>query len=240
MAIRVDPGSRIGSLLLSLAALLLRLLLGLLGRTWRIEVSEGQEILARVLAEKKPQILSFWHNRTFAAAFFLRRYLLKQGFDITLLASQSRDGELVTRMVSGWGIQTVRGSATRGGRAAMRGIYRAIKERQSSPLVIPDGPKGPRYVFKAGALVLAQMSGAPILLLGFAADSCWQLKSWDRLIIPRPFSRVSVVVGEPEFLAADLAGEALEAERLRLEAKLDTITRQAEAAAGYSPIVTSP
>lgn len=230
MAIKLDKETRSGSLLLSLAAFSGRFLLGLLGATWRLEV-EGQETLARAIAGKKPHILTFWHNRTVMAAYFLSRHALDQGLDITLLASQSRDGELVTRLVAGWGVETVRGSATRGGREALRGIYRAITQKGSSPLVVPDGPKGPLYGFKAGAAVLAQMSGAPLLLFGFAADRSWQLRSWDRLIVPKPFARVKVIVGEPQFLPKDLAGEAFEAERLRLEAALAAVTREAEATA---------
>lgn len=231
MGIRLDPESRTGSFLLSLAAALLRLLLGLLGRSWRLEIAGGAETLERILASRSPHILCFWHNRTFPAAHFLHQRLLRRGLDITLLASQSRDGELVTRLVRGWGVETVRGSATRGGREALRGIYRAITQRASSPLVVPDGPKGPLYEFKAGAAVLSQMSGAPILLLGFGAGSAWRVRSWDRLIVPKPFSKVAVVVGEPRLVARDLMGEALEAERLRLEAELNELTRRAEAAA---------
>lgn len=229
MSIKVDKRTRSGRFLLSLAAWLGRTLLALLGATWRVEI-EGKETLARLLADKKPHILSFWHNRTVIAAYFLSRQLLKKGLNITLLASQSRDGELVTRLVAGWGVETVRGSATRGGREALRGIFKAITQKGSSPLVVPDGPQGPLYGFKAGAAVLAQMSGAPILPMGFAASSSWRLKSWDKLIVPRPFSRVVVVVGEPQYLAKDLAGEVFEQERLRLEALLAELTSRAEAA----------
>lgn len=231
MGIRLDPESRAGSLALSLAAAILRLVLGLLGRSWRLEL-EGGEVVARLLAEKRPHILCFWHNRTFPAAFFLQSRLLRQGLSITLLASQSRDGELVARLVAGWGVETVRGSATRGGREALRGIYRAITQKASSPLVVPDGPKGPLYEFKAGAAVLAQMSGAPILLLGFGASSAWRVRSWDRLIVPKPFAKVTVVVAEPQYLAKELAGPALEEERRRLEALLNEVTRRAESNAG--------
>ena len=231
MAIRLDKDSRGGSFLLSCAALLLRWLLGLLGSTWRIELVAGHDTLETLVAEKKPHILSFWHNRIFPAAYFLSRNLVRRGFPITLLTSQSRDGELVTRLVAGWGVQSVRGSSTRGGREALRAIYRSITRDASSPLVVPDGPKGPIYEFKAGALVLAQMSGAPILLMGFAASSCWRIKSWDRLIVPRPFSRVVVKIAAPEYLEKDLNGEAFENERRRLETQLSELTGEAEALA---------
>lgn len=216
--------------MLSLGAFLGRLLLGLVGATWRLDI-EGQDLLRRVIAEKKPHILSFWHDRTVLAAYFLSRHAVRRGLEITLLASRSRDGELVSRLVAAWGVETVRGSATRGGREALRGIYRAITQKGSSPLIVPDGPQGPSYTFKAGAAVLAQMSGAPILLLGFAADRAWRLRSWDRLIIPKPFARVKVVLAEPEFLAKNLAGETFEAERTRLEAALVALTQRAEVAA---------
>jgi len=134
---------------------------------------------------------------------------------------------MVTRMVRAWGIETVRGSASRGGMKALRAIHRAVTRRGSSPIMVPDGPRGPVHVFKVGVAVLAQTSGAPILPLGFAAEKCWRLRSWDRLIVPRPFSRVTVVVGEPQSVAKDLDSEQLEAERKRLEELLEEVSRRA-------------
>ncbi|MEM9596348.1 MAG: lysophospholipid acyltransferase family protein [Acidobacteriota bacterium] len=228
--VRVDKDSRLGAFTLRLAGHLVRWVLLLVGSTCRVEVVAGAETLRRLQESPRPVLLSFWHDRTFLSAYFLYRELHRKGFDITLLASHSRDGEMVTQMVKGWGITTVRGSASRGGTAALRGLHRAIKGRGSSPIMIPDGPRGPAYAFKVGVAVLAQLSGAPILPLGFAARRAWHLKSWDRLVIPKPFTRIAVVVEEPQAVDPDLGGDELEAERLRLEGVLDDVKNRAEGA----------
>lgn len=173
-------------------------------------------------------IFTFWHNRSFVAADFFRKRIFGRGFDVLALASLSRDGELVTRVARGFDVSVVRGSASRGGLGAVRALYRAMKRRGSSPVMIPDGPRGPRYELKVGAVILAQMSRAPILLLGMAARRYFTLKSWDRLIVPWPFSRVAVVVGEEQTVERNLSPEDLEAERLRLQELLNELTRRAE------------
>jgi len=205
---------------------------GLLARTWRLEVVSGREPLGAFVEGRRPMVLSFWHNRSIAAVPFVRRWLVGRGVDVTLLASQSRDGELVTRIARGWRVRIVRGSATRGGRSAIRQIYRTIVRDGSSPIMIPDGPHGPIYEFKVGVAVIAQMAEAPILPLGFAAERAWRLRSWDRLIVPKPFSKVAIVVGEPRAVARDLGSDELETERQRLEALLDELTDRAEKSLG--------
>ena len=232
----LNKDSRHGSFLIGVGARLARWVMLALGRSWKIEVVAGCEHLDALLADPRPVLLSFWHNRTFAMAYFLYRRLHHQGFDITLLASHSRDGELVTRVCKRWGVNTVRGSASRGGVAALRGVHRAITRRGSSPIMIPDGPRGPLYEFKVGVAVLAQTSQAPILPFGIAARKSWTLASWDRMIVPRPFTDVALVVGEPQQVPRELSGDELEAERLRLQELLDSLTQQAEAAVGATDV----
>ncbi|MEE8522405.1 MAG: lysophospholipid acyltransferase family protein [Thermoanaerobaculia bacterium] len=224
--------TRFGSFLVSAGARVLRWLFQALGRTCRIDVVSGGEHLEELLREPRPVLLSFWHNRTFLGAHFIFNGLHRQGLEITLLASHSRDGELVTRTFERWGIHTVRGSASRGGREAMRSLYRTITKHGRSPIMIPDGPRGPIYEFKVGVAVLAQMSRAPILPMGFAVRKYWRIKSWDRMIVPWPFSRITLAVGAPQAIARDLPADELEAERRRLQALLDGLTLEAEAAAG--------
>ncbi len=228
----LDKNSRHGSFLIGIAARLARWVMLAFGRTWRIEVVSGEEHLDALLAEPRPVLLSFWHNRVFAFSYFGYQRLHRRGIDVTLLASHSRDGEMVTRVCKRWGLNTVRGSASRGGTAALRGLHRAITRRGSSPIMIPDGPRGPLYHFKVGVAVLAQTSRAPILPFGFAASRFFTLKSWDRIVVPLPFSRVAVTVGEPQFVERGLSNEELEAERQRLEKLIDTLTQRAEEAVG--------
>jgi len=217
-----------------MAARLSRWIMLTVGRTWKTEIITGAEHLDHIVGGREPVILSLWHNRAFATSFFVYTRLLKQGLGVTLLASQSRDGELATRVWKRWGIHTVRGSATRGGRQALRALHRAITREGSSPVMIPDGPQGPIYQFKVGVAVLAQTSGAPIVPFGVAAQKYWSLNSWDRMIVPRPFSRVAVAIGAPQSVSRGLSGDDLEAERQRLEYLLDSLTRQAERAVGAS------
>lgn len=225
---RIDPHGAIGSRLITLAAHLVRALLRLLGATYRYRVIGGSEHLEALLAAPRPVVISFWHNRSFLAAHYVIEHLHRRGQEITVLASQSRDGELVARMAGQWRLRTVRGSATRGGRQALRGLYGAIVKHRSSPVMIPDGPTGPLYHFKVGAAVLAQMAQAPILPMGFAARRFWRIGSWDRLIVPKPFTTIAIQVAEPAAVEKGLSSEELEQRRAALEASITELTRGCE------------
>lgn len=206
----------------------MRAILIVVGSTYRLEIAAGGERLAAARRAGRPVILTFWHNRSFIAADFFRKQIFRRGFDVLVMASLSRDGELVSRVARGWDLSLVRGSASRGGLGAVRAIYRAMKRQGSSPVIIPDGPRGPLYDFKIGVVILAQTSRAPILPLGMAARRYFTVRSWDRLIVPWPFSRIAAVVGEEQPVPRGLSPEDLEAERLRLQELLNGLTRQAE------------
>ncbi len=203
-----------------------------IGRTCRFEVVEGGGYVEAARREKRPLILSLWHNRSFLAAYYVHTELSRRGFDVLALTSQSRDGELAARLGRQMGLSVVRGSASRGGLAAMRAIYRAIARQGLSPVLIPDGPRGPLYELKVGVAVLAQMSQVPILPIGLAAQRFFTLGSWDRLIVPWPLSRVAVVIGEPQTVERGLSSDELESRRRGLEALLVDLTRRAEGSLG--------
>jgi hypothetical protein len=229
---RLDPSTRLGSLRLEAVVWLIDLLIRALSRTWKIELVAGGEVFEEVLAGGRPVIFCFWHNRIVPAAGLLLRRVVPAGMDLTLVASASRDGEFSTRFMRHHGARVVRGSSTRGGARALRGVHETVRRHGSSPILIPDGPKGPPYVFKAGVLRLAQLTGAPLFNMGFAARRSWTIGTWDRMVLPKPFSRVVVTVAPPRPVPRGLTEEALEAERAALEAELAALTRQAEAAAG--------
>lgn len=207
--------------------LLLRAVLGLLGRTWRVRVVAGEETRARLVrdAGSTPCLLTLWHNRLVIAAPCLRS-LLQDGVGITVLISASRDGQLGADLTRSWGYDVVRGSSSRGRTAALRGLMRAAR-RGSAPLVIPDGPRGPVYELKPGLVQLAQRIGTPVVALGFAADRAWRLSSWDRLIIPKPFARVAIAYGDPVHLDPD--GDLDAAQETVTEALDRTTARACEA-----------
>ena len=231
---RIDSTRRSGRLLLALGTRLVVALLGLLRRTCRVEVVEGRERVERIVADGEPVILAFWHNRAIVGANYLIQEMVARGYPMVLVASRSRDGELVARFAGAHGVGSVRGSSSRGGRAALSGSYRALVDDHQAPIIIPDGPRGPAYELKPGVVALSQMAGAAILPLGFAARRSWILGSWDRLIIPRPFSRVTVAAGEPIRVPRKLSTQEREAARRRCEEELMRVTRKAEAAAGVS------
>ncbi|MDX1382569.1 MAG: lysophospholipid acyltransferase family protein [Thermoanaerobaculia bacterium] len=220
------------SRLVAPAAVLVRLVIRALGWATRYVVVHGERLEA-ALGAGGPVVLSFWHDQTVSAAWFLLTRVHRRGLPVTLLASHSRDGDLTVRICRPWGARVVRGSASRGGRQAIMALYRELVDHGSSPMVVPDGPRGPLHECKPGALVLAKMAKVPILPLGFAPGRCWRLGSWDRMTVPKPGARIGVAVGEPIAVARDASSEELETLRCELAGVLDGLV--VEAAALVSP-----
>lgn len=192
---RADIATRLKRGRKALATNLLGWFVEALGRTWRIEIAEGREHLDALSAGGPPAILAFWHDRVIPGAYFTgARLARRKGVDVTALTSRSGDGELVARIMRRWGARIVRGSSSAGGREAMWALRSVVRRHGSSPVLVPDGPRGPARRLKRGILVLARLSGAPILIMGLASDRHWRLDSWDRMTIPKPFARVRVCV----------------------------------------------
>ena len=214
-----------------LAVPLLRLAARLLRASWRIEHVAGETHLSALLDEQRAFLPCCWHQRLTGCVSYLleaRARGLRPGF----LVSPSRDGELTARLVTGLGATVVRGSATRTGARALRALYVTLREG-ISPIIHPDGPHGPANRVKSGTVMLAQMTRAPLLPLAFSADRYWQLKSWDRVIIPKPFARVTLVIGAPQSIAR---GEDLDSRAAALGDQLDTLSAEADRMAGAKPI----
>jgi lysophospholipid acyltransferase (LPLAT)-like uncharacterized protein len=186
----------------------------------RTEYLHGEELFDR-WARGEQLIVAFWHNRA------VMMPIPSRGRKLCIMNSRSRDGEIATRALARWGIRSVRGSATRGGAAGFMQLVNAYRAGYDLA-VVPDGPRGPCYVVKPGVIHLARVTGAPIVPVTYAASRIRQLRSWDRLIIPLPFSRVLYVVGEPLRVPRDTYDRDLEALRCELEARLKSITQAAE------------
>jgi len=137
----------------------------------------------------EPVAFTLWHNRLFITSEIFRRY--RQGRPIYGLVSPSKDGAWLEAFFSLVGIRAVRGSSHKLGREAVTALVDVMKAGNDIGIT-PDGPRGPIYEFKAGGLIVARRVQAPLLLLGCDYTSAWQLKSWDRFYLPRPFSRVIV------------------------------------------------
>ncbi|HUI28177.1 MAG TPA: lysophospholipid acyltransferase family protein [Candidatus Kryptonia bacterium] len=157
-----------------------------------------------------------------------------RGEKMCIMNSQHRDGEIATRALARWGIRSVRGSATRGGVGGFLQLVDAYR-RGYDLAVVPDGPRGPRYIVKPGVIHLAKATGARIFPVAYGARWKKQLRSWDRLIIPLPFSRVVFIIGQPMTVDRHADDEALARQREQLEQNLQRITAAADAA--VDPVV---
>ena len=191
---RADIATRLGRTRTVLATTLLGWLVEALGRTWRVRVVEGREHLDALFAGGPPAILAFWHDQVIMGAYYTGTRMARGGVDVTALTSRSGDGELVARVMRRWGARIVRGSSSAGGREAILALRTVVRRHRSSPIMVPDGPRGPARHLKRGILVLSRVSGAPVLAMGFASSRDWRLSTWDRMTIPGPFARVSVCV----------------------------------------------
>jgi lysophospholipid acyltransferase (LPLAT)-like uncharacterized protein len=176
------------------------------------------------LAQAVPGILVLWHEEILLASTFVTRILKTR--TLAILASRSDDGELVTRVGRPFGLHIARGSASRGGREGLRALYKALSKSGASPLLMPDGPRGPAHVVKPGAVVLAQMTGVPILPLHFAADRVWTVRSWDRMAVPKPLCRIRLRVGEPLSVPRQLSTQQVETWCATVSERLDELRHQ--------------
>ena len=157
---------------------------------------------------------------------YLYRNLGIHGF-----VSQSRDGELLARTLRYFGYASVRGSSSRGGFAGMRGLLNALRDGHDVGLA-PDGPRGPAGIVQKGVVALAQLSGAPIRPVAWSASRVWRAKSWDRFVIPKPFSRGSVVWGPPVRVPREASEGQLESLRLKVQNLLGEVTVEADKRTG--------
>ncbi len=226
-ALGLSRGDRIR---LALLARLGRGAVRLLGATLRL-AEIHREAVEPLWATKSPVIYAVWHGRMLMLPYFYGHVRT-----LYVLASRSRDGELVSRFVEGFGLRVVRGSSSRGASTALRGLARLLREERAEIVVVPDGPRGPRYVAHAGPVLLAKLGGAPVVPLGFGTSRRTVLASWDEFVIPHPFARVAVVFGDPLVVPADADRDALERYRQTLEATLRRLTWEADRAAGAAGV----
>ncbi len=201
-------------------------LVRLLARSLRLREfpSPGLRILWR---DGTPVIYTVWHGQ-----ILLLPWIYGRRYRLHALTSRSRDGEILSRFIQGFGIRVVRGSSSRGGARALLALARVIKDLRENVLIVPDGPRGPRRVAQNGAVVLAKMTGAPIVPLAFGAVPCRVLRSWDRFVVPNPFARAAVVFGEPILVPRDADREGMETKRRELEAVLTHVSAEADRVAG--------
>jgi lysophospholipid acyltransferase (LPLAT)-like uncharacterized protein len=203
-------------------------LLRLVWRWSRVTRVIGAEHIAAALDRAPSFIPVYWHQHQ----IFCVKHLLEQrraGLKLGFLISPSVDGEIGAMVVRTLGGEVIRGSSTHTGARALRDYYQALAQQGVSPAITPDGPKGPPWKFKPGAVLLAQLSGRPMIPLSYAASRAWKIK-WDRFVIPWPFSSVVIVVGEPVYVSKGLDAAGLERLQLAMEGRLKAAFDEAAAA----------
>jgi lysophospholipid acyltransferase (LPLAT)-like uncharacterized protein len=162
-------------------------------------------------------VFALWHCDVPVMMLEIRRFLPHGS--VHIMASRSRDGELAARFVETLGATTARGSSSRGGSTALREMARRMTESDFAAFPV-DGPRGPRFEAKIGAVALAAYAGLPVVPCAAHAPGAWRARSWDRTEFPYPFSRVAITYGEPIDVPADADRETLERLRGELERRL--------------------
>lgn len=199
----------------------------LLGWTMRLTTRypERPEALFR---RRQNVVIAFWHGRGLLLTLVGRELIRRHGRRIHLLVSQHRDGEVIGRALKYCGGATVRGSSTRGGSEALRQMI-GLAQTGADLAITPDGPVGPSGTIHPGCIELARATGLPIIPLSAGASRGWRLGSWDRFLVPRPFSSGLIVWGEPIWVDQGADQAVLEKKRLELKDALDRITAEADA-----------
>ena len=175
-------------------------LVKLLSATWRIR-RQRAEIFDGFFVRGEPAVFTIWHGQ------ILPMLVAHRDRGVAVLISEHHDGEIIARMAERFGFRTVRGSSSRGASRALVELSRAL-ESGNSVAITPDGPRGPSRSFAPGALIAAQRAGVPVVPVGMSVSRAWQLNSWDRFVVPKPFARVTIAYGDPVLLGSASPREA--------------------------------
>ena len=192
----------------------------MIGPTLRVSVSYEEG--AQQSMEQRPLIGSFWHSCIIPATYICR------DLGVRVMSSNSYDGEYMGRIIHRFGFVAVKGSSSRNAVRALLGLRRALGDGWTVAFTL-DGPRGPRHKVKPGPVALARSSGVPLTMFHAAVDKAWVLNSWDRMMIPRPFSRVLLRFGKLIPVPEGASDEDLERYTGELQAGLDRVCEFSEA-----------
>ena len=199
------------------------------GLTWRFEVLAEEGVTPVLFGQKPgPEIYCFWHQCVLPCTVYFRRSRA------VILISRSFDGELITRILKMFGFGAVRGSSSRGGSEGLRGLKNVIESGRTA-IFTADGPRGPIYQTKMGPIKLAHATGAPIGVFHLEPKRAWVLNSWDRFLVPKPFTRIAVSWAQWTHVPGDLPADQYESKRAELNAALERARLHALEHLGKSP-----
>ena len=205
---------------------ILRGFIWVLIRTYRVEAIIGADNIGPFLDGKSVCAPAYWHQHHVLCSVLVRRWV-KRGFKACFLVSGSVDGEIPERIARAWGAEVIRGSANQSGALALRDMQNMMKRRYSI-VTTADGPRGPIYEIKPGVVVMARIGGVPVLPIACAAERAWYMDRWDNFMVPKPFSRVVLAVGEPYTIPPDVPLAAIEPHRLNVQEAVMSLMRQSE------------
>ncbi len=188
--------------------------------TFEVTAEDQNDPLDRMFPDP-PGVGPFWHRCVFPATYYFR----KRG--MAVMTSRSFDGEYIARIISHFGFVPVRGSSSRGGAQALLGMHNVVEQGGIAAFTI-DGPRGPRYVAKPGPVLLARNTQAPIRCFYIALSSAWELNSWDRFMIPKPFARAHVRFAAPLHVPADAGETQMREMHQQMQAALERVRAYAE------------
>lgn len=196
-------------------------LLWIVGLTWRYDViAEGSVTPVRFGQKAGGEIYCFWHQCVLPCAMYFRRT------GAVILISRSFDGELITRILRLFGFDAVRGSSSRAGGEGLLGL-KAVLASGRPAIFTADGPRGPIYQTKMGPIKLAQMTGAPMGAFHLQPERAWVINSWDRFLVPKPFTRIVVSWTQRTHVPADLPADQFEPKRQELNAAIERARHRA-------------
>jgi lysophospholipid acyltransferase (LPLAT)-like uncharacterized protein len=184
------------------------------------KVINGAEV-ERLQNDGKKFVVTFWHGKMLFGWYYFKN----KGF--AGLTSQSKDGDILAKVLDNWGYSVVRGSSSKGGSEALNEIVAQINSGKSI-CITPDGPRGPVFEMKAGAAVAAKKAGVPLFLMGISYKRKSHLKSWDRFEIPHPFSFIKVVFSDPIILPQHLEKEELSARLPEIQKEFEKVQKMAD------------
>jgi len=208
-------------------------LIGILGKwfidilflTIRIKYKNFEKV--KSLMDSKKFIFAFWHSRILPVAY------THKGYNAAIMVSQSEDGEIIAQVIYRQGHEPVRGSSSRGGREALEQIKLALKKKIRPGVIIPDGPQGPRFKVQHGIINLAKKTGYPLICVTASFKKMKVFSSWDRFVLPYPFTKCLIIYGNPFYVPEDADITKLEELRKKLEVEMNKITKEADNTFGH-------
>ena len=216
----------------------LRGVLRLLWWTYRVEKVIGSDVAERLLADDGICAPCYWHQHHILCTTMIRGWI-RRGFRACFLISASVDGDVPARIAKAWGAQVIRGSANQTGALVLRDMHDAMK-RKLSIVTTADGPSGPQHEFKPGPVLMARITSVPLVPLACAADRAWYLKRWDSFMIPKPFARIVLAVGEPVEVPRDTPLDRIDEYRLRMQNAVNRLLEQSKEALATNGADGSP